>query len=352
MSQAFSATQLKRANKIRLAGFVGVIALTVILVVAVDNMLLSTILAFVISYLIGPWVSLLERFGVNRILATAVCFMCIGLFIGLLLTLTFPFVIEQFGAFRAEFPKYVEGVSRMMLELEEKIEGITGTFFVIDFSGHVRATLQPWAQAMFEDLPNFVTRSVTVTLLSPFLAFFMVKDGRHISRTLLSLVPNNIFEITINLFHQINDQMAHFVRARLLEAIIVGFVTWLGLFMMDFPFATLLALFAALTNLIPYVGPLIGAVPAFLIAIVNGETSLGLLLVACVYLTAQLIDAAFIIPLVVAKIVDLHPVTVVVAIIAGAQLMGVVGMIISIPVASVLKVTVGTVYRHLTEFRS
>lgn len=352
MAAAFTSTQLKRANRIRLYGFVSLIVLSIVLVATVDNMLLSTVLAFVISYLISPWVSFLERAGVNRILATACIFILIGMLIGVFITLTFPLVLEQFGALRAEFPKYVDGVTRLISDVESKAQEITGTFLTVDFSGHVRATLQPWARAMFEDLPNFITRSITVMLLAPFLAFFMVKDGRHISRNLLAVVPNNIFEVTINLFHQINEQMAHFVRARLLEAIIVGFVTWVGLFIMDFPFATLLAIFAALTNLIPYVGPLIGAIPAFLIAIVNGESSLGLALVACVYLVAQLIDAAFIIPLVVAKIVDLHPVTVVVAIIAGAQVMGVVGMIISIPVASVIKVTIGTVYRYLTEFRT
>ena len=179
----------------------------------------------------------------------------------------------------------------------------------------------------------------------------MIKDGKVMNRSLLSLVPNSIFEPTINLYHQINDQMGHFVRARLLEALIVGVVTWVGLFFIEFPFATILALFAALTNLIPYVGPIIGAVPALAIALINGETNFGLFLVASVYLTAQLIDAAFILPVVVAKIVDLHPITVMVSIMAGAQVLGVVGMLISIPVASIIKVTISTVYRHLTDYR-
>jgi predicted PurR-regulated permease PerM len=71
-----------------------------------------------------------------------------------------------------------------------------------------------------------------------------------------------------------------------------------------------------------------------------------------VYVVAQLIDAGFLIPLMVAKIVDLHPVTVIIVMIAGAQILGVLGMIISIPVASTLKVTVGTIYRHLIDTRA
>lgn len=342
---------LKRLNLVRLVGFIGIVAIVLVVIIKVDNMLLSSILAFVIAYLIGPWVNYLERRGVNRVLATVLSFVAVGCVIALTVVLTMPLVSQQLTMFRLEFPKYIEGTTQLIGELESKIEALTGAFYHVDLSDHVGAALEPWTRALFEDLPRFVTKSITVMFLAPFLAFFMVKDGRHTSRTLLALVPNSIFEPTINLFHQINEQMGHFVRARLLEAIIVGFVTWLGLFILGFPFASLLAIFAALTNLIPYVGPIIGAVPALVIALINGETALGITLVICVYLIAQLIDAAFIIPVVVAKIVDLHPVTVVVAIIAGAQLLGVVGMLISIPVASVLKVTMGTVYRHLTDFR-
>lgn len=342
---------LKRLNLVRLVGFIGIVITILLVVTRVENMLLSSILAFVISYLLGPWVNYLERAGVNRLLATVTSFAAIGGVIALVFTLTLPLISEQLLTFRVELPKYVAGTTELISDLESKIESLTGSFYIVDVSAHVGSALEPWTRALFEDLPRFVTKSITVMFLAPFLAFFMVKDGRQTSRSLLSLVPNSIFEPTINLFHQINDQMGHFVRARLLEAIIVGFVTWLGLFILNFPFASLLALFAALTNLIPYVGPLIGAVPAIIIAMINGESALGITLVICVYLIAQLIDAAFIIPVVVAKIVDLHPVTVVVAIIAGAQLLGVVGMLISIPVASVLKVTLGTVYRHLTDFR-
>ena len=165
-------------------------------------------------------------------------------------------------------------------------------------------------------------------------------------------MPNHIFELTLNLYYQINSQVGQFVRARFLEALIVAVVVWIGLWILDFPFAILLALFAGVTNLIPYIGPIIGAIPAILIAIINGETTFTLLVVCGIYGLAQVIDMFFIIPLVVAKLVNLHPVTVVVAMIVGAQVLGILGMIISIPVASALKVTFTNIYQHLVEFRA
>jgi putative permease len=189
-------------------------------------------------------------------------------------------------------------------------------------------------------------------LLGPFLAFFMVKDGRSVVNILLGLVPNQLFETALSLQHQINFQIGQFVRARILESLIVGVVTAIGLLVISFPYAVLLGAFAGLTNFIPYLGPILGAVPAFLVAMVNGYSGLEVFLMSAVYIVAQLIDAGFLIPLMVAKIVDLHPVTVIVVIIAGAQILGILGMIISIPVASTIKVTVSTVYRHLIDTRS
>jgi putative permease len=201
-------------------------------------------------------------------------------------------------------------------------------------------------------LPGALKTFFTVMLLGPFLAFFMVKDGRAVTNTVLDLVPNQLFEPALSLLHQINFQIGQFVRARMLESLIVGMVTAIGLLIIQFPYAVLLGVIAGLTNFIPYLGPIMGAVPAFLIALVNAHSGLDVLLVAMVYVIAQLIDAGFLIPLMVAKIVDLHPVTVIIVIIAGAQLMGILGMIICIPVAATLKVTINTVYRHLIDTRS
>lgn len=158
--------------------------------------------------------------------------------------------------------------------------------------------------------------------------------------------------MAISLSYKINAQIGEFIRARLIEAVIVGIVVWIGLSVMNFPYAIFLALFAVLMNLIPYVGPFIGAIPAFIIALVNQEPSLVIMMMALVYLIAQIIDIIFVIPLVVAKTVNLHPASVIIVFIIGAHLMGVLGMIIAVPVASVFKLIFFTIYDQLIKFRA
>lgn len=350
--KASFARRLQREQLVRLISFLGVIGLFFLILLSVENMMVSSLLAFVFSYMLSPLINFLERKGINRILAISVVFALVTILFAGVVSATFPFISDQVTSLKSELPKYIEGTIRLIEDTEERLAAFSGTLFSVDISDQVETTLLTWTSSIFEDLPTLVTKLLTTLILAPFFAFFLLKDGRTFSKILLSMVPNNIFEMVLNLYSQINEQIGQFVRARLMEAGFVGAVVWIGLSALDVRYATLLAIFAALTNLIPYVGPFIGAVPALIIALINGETTLGLVLVMIVYLSAQIIDALFLIPMVVAKIVDLHPITVVVAIIVGAQLMGVLGMLISIPVASALKVTITSVYLHLTGFRT
>lgn len=352
MSAAVSQATLKRANRWKLAGLLALLLSIFIVLIAVENLLVASILAFVISYTLGPLVNYLERQGIGRTLATSFVFVSIGIILGMLALWLFPYFGETLARLQQDMPRFITGVGQFISELEIHLHSFAGPLSNFDLESKVESYLTTWTQSFFETLPGFVKTFFTVMLLAPFMAFFMVKDGRLALRSVLGLVPNHLFETALSLFNQINFQIGQFVRARILESFIVGIVTAVGLLLIGFPYAILLGLTAGVTNLIPYVGPIFGAMPAFAIALVNGHSSLDVFLVATVYIVAQVIDAGILIPMMVAKIVDLHPVTVIIVIIAGAQVLGILGMIISIPVASTLKVTVNTIYRHLIDTRT
>ncbi len=344
--------QIKHQHRVQLFAFLGIIFFIFYMLMWVDNMLLSTVLAFVLFYSFGPFVNAFERRGLNRVLGISLLFAVSSLFFIFAVTSIYPLVSSQASALKSEIPKYINGTTDLILKTESQLAIFSELFQDINIIGQTEKYLYNWTQSLFEDLPNFLSHSLTVTLLAPFFAFFMLKDGPALSRRLFNMVPNNLFELSINLKHQINSQLGSFIRARLLESVLVGALVWVGLWLIGFKFATVLAIFAALANLIPYIGPIVGAAPALIIALINGEGPMGVTLVLTPYLIAQIIDIFFIIPLVVAKIVNLHPVTIIISFIIGADLLGVLGMVIAIPAASVIKVTIANVYEHLVEFRS
>ena len=352
MNKQIWKNRIKREQRIQLAAFLVTIALLGLMLLKVNNLLVSFVLAFVISYMFGPIVNLLERKGFSRTVSIFSLFVISGVIITLLVVALYPVIFGQLNEFREVFPTYVGGLTNTINSMEEKLYFLSDFLGTLNIGETFERYMRIFTQSIFEDLPQILSKSLTTAFLAPLLAFFMLKDGSKFRKMLFSMVPNNIFELTLNLQHQINSQMGGFIRARLLEAAFVGVVTWIGLWSINFPFAPILAFFAAITNLIPYIGPVIGMVPALIISFINGDGFIGLIITSIPYLIAQVIDVFFIIPIVVAKIVDLHAITVILSLIIGAQLMGVLGMIIAIPVTSALKVTVTNVYRHILDFRS
>lgn len=347
---------LRRERRLKLISVCVVLISIMVVLLAVPNMLVSFVLAFVLNYLISPVVEVLERSRIPREWAIVIPFAATAGLIVFGFVQVAPLISKQLALLETQLPQYQVDFVNLVARTEVRFK----TFFNL-YNIHATEELNSWILHKTSDvsaaIPSIVSASLTVTILAPTFAFFMLLDGRQTVRSILRLVPNDYFELALNLQHRINDQLGGFIRARFIEAAIVGFVVWIGLLSMGFPYAALLGIFAAITNLIPYIGPIIGAVPAVIIALISDQAhvvesmSLNLFLVTSVYLLAQLIDIIFIIPLVVAKIVNLHPVTVIVVIIIGAEIRGILGMVISIPVASIIKLTLNTFYDHLSQAR-
>lgn len=196
-------------------------------------------------------------------------------------------------------------------------------------------------------LPAFVTSLLEWGFIIPLFLFFILRDGRKVRFQFLKLVPNNIVERTYFLFHQFNTKFGDYIFAKFIEAAIVGTIITAGLLIIGYPFAFLLGIVAAITNILPYIGPIIGFLPALIIGLVdqNPNTTLGAMVL--LYVIANVIDLAFVFPILVSKIVNLHPIVVVVSVILGSQFAGIVGMIVSIPLAAFFKLLFLELYKEI-----
>lgn len=317
----------------------------------VENLLVSFLLALVVNYLLTPLVKALERQGLSQKMANIIPFTVIFCLVGALGVFLSPFITGQLEKLHGDLPKYIKGTTELIEWVNSWLQNLIGGVVYFDFGQRAEELLVSWSTAVFTNLPEILSRSLTVLFLFPFLSFFMLLDGRQLSRNLIALVPNNWFELALSLKHEINLQIGEVIRARLLESLIVGVIVWVGLILVGFPYSHLLAIFAAAANLIPYIGPFIGGIPALIIAWINGYVGLEFFFVLGIYAFAQLVDILIIIPVLVAKIANLHPIVIILSIIIGSQLMGILGMIISIPIASTIKITLVTFYRHIKDFR-
>jgi predicted PurR-regulated permease PerM len=344
--------KIQREYLVKLAFFVAALGLMFWTVVKVSNLLVSVISAIVVFYLVAPFVNFFERKGFSRLISTIIPFASLSLVLFVSTQILTPVFAEQAATLKEQFPKYSEAINDLITKIESQVDAIASGFYEANLKEKYLPQVTSWVGAFVGRIPDYLSQSLTVLILTPFLAFFMLFEGRIFMKKLIALVPNNIFESFLNLQFQIGEQMGGFVRAKILQSIIVGVVTFVGLLFLNFPYALVLAIVAGVLNIIPYLGPILAFIPAVIIHIANGSSNELLFGLILVYVIAQILDTVIITPFVVAKIVDMHPVTVVLVVLVGAQFMGILGMIICIPLYSALKVTTLAVYRHLTDFRT
>jgi putative permease len=323
----------------------------ILIVLMIPYVLISTVLAIVTYYLLQPIVDFLEDRGLNRNTAAIIPFILLSIIFYGLSANFLPLLTNQLLELQALAPSYLQSLKKLVVQFEQKANPVLILLKQTNIIEQIQEYLINQATFYMNKLPGIFSASFTTFFLTPFFAYFFLVDGRGFYRTFLRIIPNHLFEVAIQVNHEINLQIGQFIRARLLESAIVGIIIFLGLNWAQFPYSLLLSLFAALLNLVPYIGPVIGAAPALILVFVSPEAQGQFGPVAFTYLLAQTVDNIIIVPFVVAKIVNLHPIAVVLAVLLGAQLLGTMGMLISIPIASAFKIFIEAFYRHITNSR-
>lgn len=198
------------------------------------------------------------------------------------------------------------------------------------------------------DLPKFMGNFLEWMILTPVFTWFFLKESERLKHGFLKLIPNQWFERSYMLFHQFNGRFGGYIVAKTIEATILGILLLIGLHWLGYPYASLLAIVGGLTNVVPYVGPILGWVFALGVGIIQPSISTeSLAAMTAVYAVANFIDMALVFPLLVSRIVNLHPLIVVISVIVGSEVGGLVGMIVGVPVATFLKLEIADIHKSL-----
>jgi putative permease len=320
---------------------------------AFSVLFLPLLLALVLSFILAPLVRLIEKTGLGRTFSIFLVYLAV-VSIGATAAVWFsPNWEALWGNLGTDLPRYAGKFTGYTKDLMELIHERFPQVQSYDLSAKITLWTQKILSATLAQTPGSALKVGGLLILVPLFTFFFLRDGRKILRAFVSLAPNRHFEMIHDLSFLISRQLAQFIRGRILEAFIVGLVVGLGLSLTDIRYASLLGLFAGVTNLIPYIGPILGMVPGLLIAFVDFGLSGQFWWTVILYiLIAQvLIDNFILIPILISRVSNLHPLLVFFAIIVGGKLYGVIGMIIGVPIVSILKMTILEVRTYKRAFR-
>ncbi len=330
-----------------IAGSILLLFLLYLLVDVIVILALSVLLAFIFA----PFVFMLEQRGFSRLSSTLITFGALAILIYLGLSVFIP----QFSLQMDQLITRFEGFS-LTEQLKAVQDWLTTSLPFLELS-NLSKKVDDFFSSQLENSVTSLTSLLTsvvsviaILVIVPFITFFLLKDSKRILQGMLQMMPNKYFEMAYWIIKKVSLTLGLFVRAWIFDATFVGTLIGFGFYLIGVPNALPLGVIAGLGHLIPYFGPIIGGIPAIIISIMSGDTS-QIPLIIIIVLGVYTIDNGFVQPVVFGKSVDIHAIMIILLIIAGSQLFGLIGMLLAVPVATVLKTMAKEIYYAFKNYR-
>lgn len=311
-------------------------------------------------FILNPILRFAEKYKVPRTLGILLLYILVIGLITLVISWIGPTLTEQVGDLVKDIPKFADKV----------------IIFINNFAG---SPMYDWIMTQdyvdlkelgttiadyLSGLPKAVSNSITGLLgvvanvaltiaVVPFLLFYMLKDGHKLPKAILRFLPTHFRDEGLTILNDTTKTLSAYIQGQMIVSLCVGTLSYIGYIIIDhffdLPYALFLALLVAVTNIIPYLGPFLGAAPAVIVALFHSPmTALFTILVAVV---AQQIESNVISPLVIGKSLDTHPATIIIILLVAGNLAGVIGMILAVPVYAVSKTFILNVVRMIRLYR-
>lgn len=318
------------------------------------TILFPVIVAVILTFILNPLVEYFVRKGcyplkkkISRTTAVLLTFLVAAGVIALLLTfIILPFA-HEFERFVSSLPNYMKQTQELILQLQQSARQL-----------ELPASAQNLINEGMSDAAGFsvdvgrrflagtigVASRIIDLVVVPVLTFYFLKDWLIIREAFVNLASPGQRARVRRIIEDIGTVISGYIRGQVAVSAIIGLLVFLGMYFFEINYALTIGLIAALTEFVPIIGPIIGAIPALLIALLVSPATAAK--VALFYIFVHQLENHIIMPKVMGRSIDLHPVTVILAFLVGAQLFGLAGMILAVPVAAILKVLFYHLWQH------
>jgi len=342
--------------------------LILVLLYQVRTLLWPLGVAFIVAYLLNPIVEALVREAkMSRNLALALIYVAIIAALIAVPVGTIPRLLSQISAFFENLPGYLiafgEFLSRPLvvgdfvipldeLRLEQLYSSLSNN--IINIVGSLGSS----SVILFGNLATFTLSTVGWLLVILFVSFYLVKDYRQMLASIVQLAPAGHRPDMRRLIEELRWLWNDFFRGRLVLCLIVGAVTFVLAMIMELPNALVLALIAGIGEFIPNIGPTLASLPAMLVAFLQFESSwIGratgpawfALIVLGVYVLIQQVENNYLVPRIIGHRLNMHPMVVFIAALAGASVAGVLGILVAAPFLASMRLIFVYIYRKLND---
>ena len=333
----------QRITRVVIAWGVGLFALIVLWLYRAPLGSAATpfLLAIILAYLLNPLVDFFEDRRIPRVIAIFMIYIAVGALITLGITYTVPRVVAEMNKLIERLPEFTVLLTQFVADLEKRFQNSN---LPPVFRNIVEQNIQRAQERLLLVLEYSVDAllgglgKVFVALLTPVLTFYILKDIVVIKRTIANLMPGRHRRKLLAWLSKIDATLGSWIRGQLLIAFMVGVLSTIGLSIIGLDFAILLGVLAGMLDVIPYFGPLIGGIPPVVVGMLVSP-AMGIKALA-VIIVVQQIESNLITPQILGHSLGLHPLIVIFALLLGGEIGGLLGMVLSVPVAAIIKVTI------------
>ncbi|MGX1430139.1 putative PurR-regulated permease PerM [Cytobacillus horneckiae] len=301
-----------------------------------------------ITYLLHPIVEKLHASGLHRGIATFIIYFIFFGGIGLALYKGIPAFIHQLNDLVDNAPEFANQYRDLIQTIQNKTSTWPETLQVRVDEGiqNVEAALDRLLSKVINFLIGILNYSVIIAVI-PFISFYLLKDHVLVKKAVWYLTPRKWRKEGILFLRDIDKSLGSYIRGQLLVCLVIGVISALLFWAFGLKYPLLLGFIIAITNIIPYFGPIIGAVPAIIIAF---TMSIKMVVIAIIIiLVLQFIEGNILSPFIVGKSLHMHPLIIMLALLAGGEAGGIIGLILAVPILAVIKVTLLHARNHFSK---
>lgn len=304
----------------------------------------AVIFSIVLAYLFNPLVDHLQERGLRRLHGVLAIYLGIIAIIFILAFIVVPNSTHEIRSLIQNMPDYFNNISdffdniyyRYTATLGELPPILQGVDSIINENiNRIENFLTDGIRTIVRGVVTFFTKIVSI-VLTPILTLYFLVDKEMFIKRVKELIPKKYKEEILYLAREIDVSVSQFVRGRILLAIFVGIATTIVLLIMDIDFAIVIGFITGVSDIIPYIGPFLGFLPAVIFAFISSPIKA--VWIGIIFVLIQWVENNILAPKIIGHRTGMHPLTVLLSLIIGGSLFGVIGMIFSVPMVAVIKI--------------
>lgn len=324
------------------------ITLPIVILSQFGEVFLILVLSVALTMVTKPLIDKMEKQKISRTISILIFYLFVGSIVGVSGFYLFPMLLSQIENISAMMhgEKLDSLISSLVVPLNSILPFIDST----EVSNSIKSAIEG-SQGNSLSMASTVMEIILMMVLVPLVTFFLLNDYYKIQKSIIENVPNKYFEMALNMIYKLELQLSKYIRGVVTESFIVTILYTICYSFVGIQYAFLLGIIGGVLNIIPFAGPFIAVIPVIFSSMLQYGDLRMFVPILIINVIVQQLDELFIQPKVYGKILHMHPLVIILAILIGNELLGILGMILAIPMYTIISVTIKETNWGLKNYR-